>query len=130
MKLSRPIRTALCVYELSRLAFLIWVFLVLQPEGKVVFPWLAMITPGAMYPLITLFWLLNLPRYRVYCPLYLAGKGLGIVTTMFWLFFAKSGTIRGLTIGGTASLVIPGIFVFLLLGDILSAWLVTNLIKI
>ena len=129
MKLSWPFRIVLYVYELTRLAFLIWVFLMLQPEGKVVFPWLAIITPGALYPLIALFWLVNLPRYRVYCPLYLAGKGLGVVTTMFWLFFAKSGTIRGLALGGTASLVIPGIFVFLLLGDILSAWLVTNLVK-
>ena len=95
-----------------------------------VFPWLAVITPGAMFFLMALFWLLNMPRYQLYCPLYLAGKGLGVVTTLFWLFFANSGTILELPLNRTALFVMPGIVVFLLLGDILSAWLVTKFIKI
>ena len=95
-----------------------------------VFPWLAVITPGAMYLLMALFWRLNMPRYQLYCPLYLAGKGLGVATTLFWLFFANSGTILKLSIDGRVLSVLAGIVIFLLLGDTLSAWLVTKMMKI
>ncbi|MCL2128434.1 MAG: hypothetical protein FWH38_09285 [Treponema sp.] len=130
MEEFRPLRTALCIYETARLAFLIGVFLVLQPEGALAFPWLALITPGALFALMALFWRLNLPRYRLYCPLYLAGKGFSVLTTFFWIFFIKSDTMRGLLFSGTALLVMPGIAVFLLLGDILSAWIAAKLMTI
>jgi len=64
--------------------------MLLQPEGAAPFPWLALIAPGAMFLLMALFWRLNIARYRVYGPLYLAGKGLSVVTAIFWLFFLES----------------------------------------
>jgi hypothetical protein len=129
MELFRPLRTALCVYECMRLAFLIGAFVLLQPAGEITFPWLALITPGAMFLLMTLFWRLNVVRYRVYCPLYLAGKGLSVITTMFWIFFIKSYMIRELLFFGAALYIVPGIVFFLILGDILSVWLVGKMIR-
>jgi hypothetical protein len=117
------------VYECLRLAFLVGVFLLLQPEGAAAFPWLALITPGAMFLLMTLFWRLNLPVYRSFSPLYLAGKGLSIITTMFWLFFTNNDMIREILFHQTAFLVAPGIVFFLVLGDIVSVWLVNTIIK-
>jgi len=129
MTASRPLRTVLCVYECMRLAFLVGAFVLLQPEGAIVFPWLALITPGAMFLLIALFWRLNMARYRVYGPLYLAGKGLSVITVMFWIFFIKSYMIEELLFYGAALFIAPGIVFFLILGDILSVWLVSKMVR-
>jgi len=122
-------RTVLCVYECLRLAFLLGAFALLQPEGTASFPWLALITPGALFLLMSLFWRLNLDCYQSYGPLYLAGKGMGIITTMFWLFFVKRSMISELLLSDAALLVIPGTIFFLVIGDILSVWLVITMIK-
>jgi hypothetical protein len=129
MEAFRPLRSALCVYECLRLAFLVGVFLLLQPEGAAAFPWLALITPGAMFLLMALFWRLNMAVYRPFRPLYLAGKGLSIITTMFWLFFAKNDMIKELFFYHTAVFIVPGIVFFLILGDMLSVWLVSIIIR-
>jgi hypothetical protein len=68
-------------------------------------------------------------RYRAYGSLYLAGKGLSIAATVFWLFFLKEDMIRGLLGHGTAWFIVPGIVFFLLLGDVLSVWLVNTIMK-
>jgi hypothetical protein len=112
-----------------RLAFLVGVFLLLQPEGAAAFPWLALITPGAMFLLMALFWRLNLSNYRSFSPLYLAGKGLSIITTMLWLFFATNDLIRALLFHHTAVVIAPGIVLFLVLGDGLSIWLANIITK-
>jgi hypothetical protein len=101
----------------------------LEPAGSVSFPWLALITPGAMFLLIALFWRINISHYTVYAPLYIAGKGLSIITTLFWIFFAKSYMIRELILDNTASFIVPGVVLFMLLGDVLSAWLVSKIVK-
>ena len=129
MEVFQPHRTALCIYECGRLAFVIGAFVLLQPAGTVSFPWLALITPGAMFLLMALFWRLNMDRYRSYGPLFMAGKGLSIITTMFWIFFIKSSMIRELLLSDEALLLIPGIIFFLVIGDILSVWLVITIIK-
>jgi hypothetical protein len=112
-----------------RLAFLIGAFVLLQPAGTASFPWLALITPGAMFLLIALFWRLSIVRYRSYGPLYLAGKALSIITTMFWIFFVKSSIIRELFLSDAALIVIPGIIFLLVIGDIFTVWLVIIMIK-
>ncbi|MDR0455788.1 MAG: hypothetical protein LBH20_03785 [Treponema sp.] len=129
MESSRLLRTVLCVYECMRLAFLVGTFVLLQPEGAITFPWLALIAPGAMFLLMVLFWRLNMSRYRVYGPLYLAGKGLSVITTMFWLFFVRSYMIRELLFYGAALIIAPGIVFFLILGDMLSVWLVGRMMR-
>jgi len=129
MTAFRPLRTVLCVYECMRLAFLVGAFVLVQPEGETPFPWLALITPGAMFLLIALFWRLNMARYRVYGPLFLAGKGLSVITAMFWLFFLKSYMIGELLLHEAAFFIVPGIVFFLMLGDILSVWLVSKMVR-
>jgi hypothetical protein len=48
---------------------------------------------------------------------------------MFWIFFIKSSMIRELLLSDEALLLIPGIIFFLVIGDILSVWLVITIIK-
>jgi len=102
--------------------------MVLQPQAETPFPWLALITPGALFFLMALFWLLN-ARYLVFCPLYLAGKGFSVITAVFWLFFEGNDMIRELLYGRLALLIAPGIAFFLYLGDMLSAWAVVTVTK-
>jgi len=102
--------------------------MVLQPESKAPFPWLALITPGALFLLMALFWLYD-PRYRFYCPLYLAGKGFSVVTFLFWILFSGNDMIRGLFYSRMAQYIASGMVFFLLLGDILSVWTVIIIMK-
>ena len=120
MKMLKPLGTVLCVYEGMRLIFLVGAFMVLQPAGEAAFPWLTLVTPGALFLLMALFWRLNISRYLVYGQLYLAGKGLGVLTTVCWFIFTKSDIIKELLFGGTAPFIAPGIVIFLLLGDLFS----------
>jgi len=128
METSRPLRITLCVYECMRLVFIIGVFMVLQPEGAAPFPWLALITPGALFFLMALFWLKDL-RYRLFCPLYMAGKGFSVATFMLWLFFTGNDIIKGLLYSRLARFIAPGAVFFLLLGDMLSVWAVLIIMK-
>jgi hypothetical protein len=102
----------------------------MQPSGELAFPWLALITPGALFLLMALFWLLDIARYRVFCPLFLAGKGLGIITTVVWLFYERSTIIKELLFDGKASFVVPGIVSFLVLGDLLSTVIAAKIMKV
>jgi len=102
--------------------------MVLQPEGEAPFPWLALITPGAMFFLMALFWLQD-PRYRLFFPLYLAGKGFSVVSFVFWLFFTEDDMIKRLLYGFLARYIVPGTVFFLLLGDLLSVWTVILIMK-
>jgi hypothetical protein len=128
MDTSRPLSITLFIYECMRLVFLTGVFMVLQPESETPFPWLALITPGALFFLMALFWLLH-ARYRLYYPLYLAGKGFSIVTFMFWIIFAGNDMIREMLYGKLARYIAPGAVFFLLLGDTLSVWTVLLIMK-
>jgi hypothetical protein len=96
--------------------------MVLQPEAETPFPWLALITPGALFFLMALFWLLDISRYRLFGPLYLAGKGFGVITFMFWLFFTGSGMMRDMLYGNLARYIAPCTMFFLFPGDMLSVW--------
>jgi hypothetical protein len=129
MRGFKPTGTALCVYEGLRVVFLAAAVLVLQPEGGEAFPWLAAITPGALFFLMALFWRLDRSRYEAYGPLYLAGKRLSIIMALLWQFLIKSDTIQDMPASGPALFIVPGITVFFLLGDMLSAWQAARLMK-
>jgi len=102
--------------------------MVLQPEAETPFPWLALVTPGALFFLMALFWLQD-ARYSLFCPVYLAGKGFGVVTFALWLFFTGNDIFRGLILGYFTGFLAPGTVFFLLFGDILSVWTVIMIIK-
>jgi hypothetical protein len=120
MEASEPLRTALCVYESIRLAFLIEVFVILQPEGAMPFPWLALISPGAMFLLMAVL-LRSVMRYALFRPLYLAGKIFSAFAVLFWFFLAKNDIIKQFLSSNTALFLTLGIPSFLLMGDMLSA---------
>ena len=128
METSLPHRGVLCAYELVRLVFLTGAFLQLQLGGLAPFPLLSLVTPGALFFLMALFWLLDMPRYRVYGPLFLVGKGLGIITAVFWILFTDTYMI-GELLQGTEWLLATGIVLFLVPGDTLSAWMVIRLMR-
>ena len=129
METFRPHRAVLCGYELVRLVFLMGAFAQLQLGATTPFPLLALITPGAMFFLMALFWLLDMPRYRAYGPLYLVGKGLGVMTALLWIFFTDNYIIRELLVAGADRFFALGIVVFLVLGDMFSAWLVMKIMR-
>lgn len=122
MKMVRlSLKVVLCIYEGLRLLFLIGAFMLLQPAGEAHFPWLALITPGAMFLLMALF--------HLYGPLYMAGKGLSVITTVIWLFFAKNYIMNEMFYSAAAIFITPGTVFFLLLGDMLSVWLVSKITR-
>jgi hypothetical protein len=126
MDTSRPYRGVLCAYELIRLVFLTGAFLQLQIGGTAPLPLLSLVTPGALFFLIALFLLLDEPRFRVYGPLYLVGKGLGVMTALLWIFFTDNYIIRELIVG-TDRVFASGIVLLLVPGDMFSAWLVMKI---
>jgi len=111
------------------MVFVIGAFVLLQPEGTASFPWLALITPGALFLLMAVFWRLNIDRYGSYGPLFMAGKALSIISTTFWIFFVKSSMMTELLLSDAALFLIPGIVFFLMIGDVLSVCLVITIIK-
>lgn len=122
MKMVRlSLKVVLGIYESLRLMFLIGAFVLLQPAGEADFPWLALITPGAMFLLMALF--------HLHGPLYMAGKALSVMTTVIWLFFAKNYIMNEMFYSAAAIIITPGIVFFLLLGDLLSVWLVSKMTK-
>ena len=118
----------LCLYEIVRLVFLMGAFIQLQLGGLMPFPLLALITPGALFFLMSLFWLLDMPRYRVFGPLFLVGKGLGVITALLWIFFTDNYMIRELLLG-TERFFASGIVLLLIPGDMFSAWLVLKMMR-
>ena len=79
-----------------------------------------MIVPGALFFFMALFLRLDLDRFRVYCPLYIAGKTLGIILTAIWIVISKIITIEGPIPDEKTFFVTLGIVIFMVLGEILS----------
>jgi len=128
MEPYRPIRIFLCLYESVRLVFLVWAFVQVQPVGATPFPLITLITPGALFFLMALFWLLDMRRYTAFGPLFLVGKGLGIITTLFWIFAVDIYIIEELRTVADWFFETGFIF-FLVLGDMLSVGLVTKIVR-
>jgi hypothetical protein len=121
MKMYRPLRTGLFVYECARLVFLLGAFMALRPdEGTPVFPWLACAAPNALFPLMTLFLLLDGVRYSGYAPLYAAGKCVSFIATALWCVFFQQQIITAILLDDTIRFMAPGIGGILIIGDMLS----------
>lgn len=119
MDVFRPLRAGLFVYECFRLLFLTGAMLLLQPDAGAAFPWLAYVAPGALFPLMCLFWLLDARRYGAYGALYSAGKCVVFFASVVWyVLFRRSMTAA--LVGWAAHLVTPGVFTVLLVGDVIT----------
>ena len=121
MKKYKSLRIILCIYESLRLVFLAWVCVFMHHESPNTFPWAAMIIPGTLFFLIVLFLGIDTERYSVYCPLYISGKILGIISTVFWIFLSKIIIISESLSGETTFIMTLGILIFMVFGEFFSA---------
>ena len=128
MERFRPLGAVLCAYEIARLVFLAGAFAHLQIGRSAPFPLLALVAPGALFFLMALFLLLDASHYRAYAPLYMAGKGLGVITAAFWIFFADGNMMRDMLFGADRVFAL-GIALILVLGDPLSAGLASKIMR-
>jgi hypothetical protein len=90
---------------------------------------MALAAPGALFPLMALFWWLDSSRYGVYSMLYAAGKSICLFSAALWCVFSRGDIIDAMLPGGRMLFMIPGILLFMLPGDMLSvaaAFIVIN----
>jgi hypothetical protein len=80
MGIINVLKPTLFIYETVRIIILA-ITLMLLP-GNSAIPWLAFASPGALFPLMTLFLWLDIRRYTPYIPLYIAGKCIGILSLL------------------------------------------------
>ncbi|MDR0472509.1 MAG: hypothetical protein LBH43_02390 [Treponema sp.] len=97
-------------------------FVVLQPAGAAAFPWLVFMTPTVLFPLMALFLWLDISRYRVYLPLFMAGKGIGIFSLLGWSIVSRKVIMTGGFSGGVIEWI-------LLSGDVFTIAVVLFIIK-
>ena len=128
MRSLRPQGAVLCSYEAVRLFSLTGAFVQSQAAAALPFPVLPLITPGALFFLMSLFWLLDAPRYRAYGPLFAVGKGLGVVTAVSWLLLTDGSVLREFLVG-PGRFFVPAVVFFLIPGDVLSAWLAMRIMR-
>lgn len=109
------IRPALFIYETVRILILALIVMFVLPEANAV-TWMAIASPGALFPLMSLFLWIDIKRYKEYLPLYLAGKYIGIITIIIFSIVSRRLTI----INVTADIIIFAEFIFIC-GDLLAA---------
>jgi len=101
MRIVSIIKPALFLYECFRIIIFTLLMVYMMQEMKAI-PYLVLAAPAIMFPLMTLFLWIDASRYRVYLPLFTAGKCAGIFFMLVWLIVAVKGNIL-VTIIGTAS---------------------------
>ena len=124
----RPHGAVLCLYETARLFFITGAFAHSHAGSATSFPILPLLTPGALFFLMSLFWLLDATGHRAYGPLYLTGKALGIITAAVWILLADGHLAREF-VGGSERFFASGVVFFLIPGDLLSAWLAFRIMR-
>jgi hypothetical protein len=137
----RPLRAVLFYYEVFRVLLLAGLFVFFSPlEGVVkggVFPFLAYVTPNALFPIMALFLWARLGEFRVYLPLYVAGKVIAVVAFYAWGLFNFRPALELPLMGLERESIAQGIALLsggfvLSLGDALSifgGWMLHNRIK-
>ncbi|MCL2209070.1 MAG: hypothetical protein FWC19_01715 [Treponema sp.] len=115
MGIISVIKPALFFYEAVRVVILALVLMFLLPGTSAV-PWLAIASPGALFPLMSLFLWIDIIRYKAYLPLYLAGKYIGIFTIIIFSLISRRLTVINVS---SDSIILTELF--FLCGDILAA---------
>ena len=120
MGITSVLKPVILIYECLRLILLAF-FAVLQPGSQAFV--LVLAAPCALFPLMALFIWLDISRYRVFLPLFTAGKCIGIFALLGWLIIYRQFTIfqgyNGALITGSA----------LLCGDLLTLAAVLAVIR-
>ena len=65
------------------------------PPGTNVFPGLIFSASSTLFPLMALFVLIDVSRYKVYLPLFAAGKCIAIFSQLGWSIISRQVTIIG-----------------------------------
>jgi len=91
MKITKLIKGGLFIYECIRVVLIAFV-LYLQGIGglsvKVIYT-----APCALYPLMALFIMIGANRYKVYVPLFIAGKCIGVFMLLGWSIITRQVTM-------------------------------------
>jgi hypothetical protein len=125
----KPLRAVLFFYEVLRVLLLAGLFVFFSPlEGAAkggVFPFLAYVTPNALFPLMALFLWMRPEEFPSYVPLYLAGKVIAVIAIYAWgaLVFvpALALPLLGVEVGDvTAAIALLSGGFIISLGDALS----------
>jgi hypothetical protein len=120
MNIYRPLRFCLLFYEFVRLLTLLWVVGGVAPQEDL-FPWLVYGTANALFLFMALFLLLDMPWYRSYIPLYMAGKMLAAFSTLGWVFVSRVQLTLAIVEDSPGILVLLGGVLGIAGGDLLSA---------
>jgi hypothetical protein len=120
MKIYRPLRFCLFLYEIIRLFTLLWI-VGAAASREDMFPWLVYGTANALFLFMALFLLLDLSWYRSYLPLYTAGKMLAAFSAMGWIFFSRVQLTLAVMEGSPGILTLLGGVLGITGGDLLSA---------
>jgi len=88
MGMIRFVKPALFVYECVRIVFLA-VYTLFQPSDPAGFPRFIYTAPAVLFPLMALFIWLDISRYRVYLPLFAAGKCIGLFLIVCWSLITR-----------------------------------------
>jgi len=117
--MTQLLKPGLFIYECLRLLFLISALAAATDGLKN--PLLVFTASNALFPLIALFLLLNISRYRDYLPLYFAGKCISLFSVAGWVIISKQETIIWALMNSSRLLFTPRIFTGILsCGDLFS----------
>jgi len=94
MNITRILKPGLFAYECFRILILALI-LILQGNEPGLSTRMIFAAPSALYPLMALFIWLDIDRYKVYLPLYIAGKCIGIFLFTLWSIVSQQVTIIG-----------------------------------
>jgi hypothetical protein len=115
-RILRPLRWAILVYEVFRLAVFIRLMTGESLGDK--FPGLIFGAANALFPLMALFLAVDFGRYAAYASLYAAGKILAVVVLASCGFFWQDRIIEAIVEGEAAAV---GDLLMVALGDLATA---------
>ena len=92
MGIVRFLKSALFIYECTRI-LVIAVYASFLGINQGGFPLVFFAAPTVLFPLMALFLWLDTPRYRVYLPLFAAGKCIGVFSLLGWFIISRQLTI-------------------------------------
>ena len=96
----RPLRLALCILELPRLALI----LAAVSGSAAGAPTVALAAPQALFPLLAFFAWYDPTRYGSYLPVYAAGKAISLAALLAWLWGAAPAALTSLNAADPSNL--------------------------
>jgi hypothetical protein len=98
MRINRFFKFLLFIYECINFLILAAI-IVFHNINQAALPQISFTASTALFPLMSLFIWLDSSRYRVYMPLFTAGKCIGIFSILGWSIIAGQVTIKAVLSG-------------------------------